>query len=138
MTVRKACIEGNCRVHDIEMMLDILEEDRRPPDTRPDEDDSEKRDDHLRLAMVGSETARKYRAMNSFNAKWSVQFRDAVDPHMQLDRAAFRPQADDAFTGEEKKRFPWIIGKHGFAAIADGTDDVKMISVAENPRCRSC
>ncbi|KAF7508573.1 hypothetical protein GJ744_009122 [Endocarpon pusillum] len=137
MMVRKASIEGNCRGHDLNMMLDILEEESRPPDPRPD-DDSEKRDDHLRLAMVGSETARKYRAMNSFNAKWSVQFRDGIDPHMPLDRATFQPQADDAFTEEEKKRFPWIIGKHGLAAIAGDTDDVKTVLAAENPRCRSC
>ncbi|ERF68729.1 hypothetical protein EPUS_07147 [Endocarpon pusillum Z07020] len=90
MMVRKACIEGNCRAHDLEMILDILEEERRPPDTRPD-DDSEKRDDHLRLAM----------------------FRDAVDLHMPLHRASFQPQADDAFTDEEKKRFPWIIDGTG-------------------------
>ncbi len=74
MLMGKAYIEGKCRVHDIEMMQDIILEERRPPDTRPHDDYSAKRDDHLRLTMVGSATARKYRAMNAFNAKWAVQF----------------------------------------------------------------
>lgn len=37
MLVRRASIDGNCRVHDIEMMLDILLKERRPPDTRSDD-----------------------------------------------------------------------------------------------------
>ncbi len=132
MLVRKAIIEGNCRVHDIEMMQNIILDERRPPDTRPD-DYTAKRDDHLRLTMVESVTARKYRAMNAFNAKWTVQFRDVVDLHMPLDRATFQPHSGDKFTDEEKRKWAWVISKVGFAAVAENvTDDVKAVLATEN------
>ncbi len=116
MLVRKACIQGNCRVHDVEMMQDIILEERRPPDTRP-HDYTAKRDDSHRLTMVGSATARRYRAMGA---------------HVPLDRAAFEPHPVDKFTDEEKRRWRRIIGQYGFAAVAENVSyDAKAVSAAE-------
>ncbi len=98
--VRKACIEGNCRVHDIETVYDTILMETRPENARPGEY-SAKSDDQLRWTMVGGETARKYRAMSSFNSRWTVQFRDLVDLSVPLDRATFRPE-DGHEGGEEE------------------------------------
>jgi hypothetical protein len=69
--VRKALIEGNSHIHDIEVVQDIARLETRDPDTRPG-GYSAKHTDHLRLTMVPSATTGKYRAMTQFNLKWSV------------------------------------------------------------------
>lgn len=110
MIARKALIEGNSHIHEIEMVHDIARLETRDPDTHPG-GGSAKHTDHLRRTMVPSATAGKYRAMTQFNLKWGVQFKDVVNINMPLDGATFSAKEGDTFTNEERRRFQWFLGR---------------------------
>ena len=103
MIARKAQIQGNCRLQEMEIVKGIILVDQHLDNIG---DDYSVRNDSCQLGMVRTETAAKYRAMTHFNAKWTVQFEDVIDASMPIDGVMVQLAIGDEFSKEERERFP--------------------------------
>lgn len=107
MMARRVCVEGNCRVHDIEMVQSILQTDESRP--RRSLADYQMRDHSVHLHTIREERASKYRAMSHFTSKWTPQFIDVDDVKMLFQCGISPRRFADQFTEEEKIVAPDVV-----------------------------
>jgi hypothetical protein len=80
--VRKASVEGNCRMHDIELVQAwLLVVYREVDDDAHDEGAEEDKKNHL--AMVDSEEARRYLVLDTLCSRWSLEVVDFDAPGLR-------------------------------------------------------
>jgi hypothetical protein len=104
MLVQKACIEGNCRIHDIVTVQDCLWIENRGVEVHPDNQSVEE-DQNAQLPVVDNETARRYIFLDAFNSRWGMRFMESTDMGLPHDGGTIVSPPGAEFTEEEKGRF---------------------------------